>query len=49
MMMSRPENGFVAVIDKQQTNFDWNKIEIGLALHHPLRGIIAETIIHVNN
>jgi hypothetical protein len=45
VFMGRSENGFLAVVDKRDMLFDWKNHRIGLALHHPLKGIIAETFI----
>ena len=44
-LMGRSENGFVAIVDKRENNIDWMSVKVGLALYHPIQGIMAETLL----
>jgi hypothetical protein len=41
-LMGKAASGFVGLIDKTKVDFEWDEARIGVALHHPFQGIIAE-------
>ena len=47
VLMGRSDLSFFIILDKSRVDVDWTKVNIGLALSDPIRGIVAETFIEL--